>query len=130
MTSRTRIFLSAIAVAAASLAVACSKPSALGNGSFAYECVSAPGAACSSNGPSIPASLPVGAHFKLTYTPSDTGAFSTAAVSPVSSDFFSVQNGEWVALRSGGSAVYATSGGLALDYTFLHVEGPTTADAH
>ncbi len=118
---RTRLGISCFIASLAS--AACSTPTALGNGTFVYECVPATGTKCAS-GPAIPSSIVVGAHFKLTYTPSDTNAFKSAAVAPVSSDFFSVANGangEWVALRPGRPAAFATSGGLALDYVFIPV---------
>jgi hypothetical protein len=125
MRSRFRSFLPIASIAAALLAISCSKTGALDNGSFVYECVPTAGSVCA-GGSSIPASIAVGAHFKLTYAASDTTAFPSVAVAPVSTDFFSVEDGTWVATRPGDPAVYATSGGLALDYAFVHIDAPAT----
>ena len=124
-----RAFFGIILTIAAAIATAsCSTPSALGNGTFNYECVATPGASCS-GGSSSPSTLPVGAQFKLTYTASTPSTYPSVAVDPVSTNFFRVQNGVWTALLPGSPAAYATAGGLALDYTFFHIEAPAKADA-
>jgi len=125
-----RALFGQISLVAATLGVVgCSTTSALDNGTFTYECVSVPGGSCA-GGSSIPTTIPLGTQFKLTYAATATVTYPTVTVSPVSTDFFSVQNGVWTALRSGSPAAFATAGGLALDYVFFHVEGATTtADA-
>jgi hypothetical protein len=122
-----RALFGQISLVAATLGVVgCSTTSALDNGTFAYECVAVPGGSCA-GGSAIPATIALGTQFKLTYTASSAVTYPNVTVSPVSTDFFSVQNGVWTALRSGSPAAFATAGGLALDYVFFHVEGTTAA---
>ena len=109
-------------LAAALCAIACSQQSALGNGTFSYECVATSAVPCASGSQAIPASMPLGQHFKVTYKANDTTAYPNVTVLPVSADFIGVEDGVWVALRGGSSGVYATAGGLALDYTFVRVD--------
>jgi hypothetical protein len=102
----------------------------LGNGTFSYECVSAPSGGCASGAVAVPASIVAGTRFKVTYAPTDTSSFPSATVAPVSADYLAPQtDGSLVALQAGTSYVFSTSKGLALDIAPITVIGTVTGTA-
>jgi hypothetical protein len=117
----------------------------LGNGAFAYDCLSPDDPACPSPdfiqiGPSpdtFPAALASGAHFKVSYTANDTTQGGNPSVKPVAPEYLSSlsADGSFTALKPGIDAVVARSSvnGLVFDFTDITISpisslGVTTTD--
>lgn len=117
----------------------------LGNGAFAYNCVSTDDPACPTSSDlqigsppaTFPAALANGAHFKVTYTANDSAKGGNPSVKPVAPEYLSAlsADGSFTALKPGADALVARSSvdGLVFDFTDIIISpisslGVTTTD--